>query len=151
MPTLLPKEKGQVPPLIVKKFNESLSTGSCLNFMLLSEENWLTWLKCFANMVLCSFLLKAQLNEYHETTMASLQLQEKAEFVKLVSPTIKNVMLQILFHLIFPSMLMKVTTSKDHRALLSLGSPKSVVLLLLSLTACSRVFRVSHPNPSPLV
>jgi hypothetical protein len=125
VPTLLPPVgKGPVPPQILEQFNDSLSVGSRMDFMLVSEENRLTWLKFFADTVLhlnreCN-LLKAQLNEYHETTTTGLQLQENAEFVKLVSPTIKNAMFQIFLRLIFPSTL-EVTTSKDRRALLSFG------------------------------
>jgi hypothetical protein len=82
------------------------------------------WLKFFADMVLhlnreCNSL-KAQLNEYHEMTTTGLQLQEKAECVKLVAPTIKNSMFQIFLHLIFPSTL-EVATSWDRHALLNFG------------------------------
>ena len=118
MPTLLPLVgKGPVPPQILEQFNDSLSVGSCMDFMLVSEENRLTWLKFFADTVLhlnreCN-LLKAQLNEYHETTMTGLQLQENAEFIKLVSPMIKSGMFQIFLHLIFPTSTLEVTTSKD--------------------------------------
>ena len=78
-----------------------------MDFLLVSEENRLSWLKFFANTVLylnreCNSL-KAQLNEYHETTTTGLQLQEKAEFVKLVRPMIKNAMFPIFLRLIFPS------------------------------------------------
>ena len=110
MPTLLSVGKGPVPPLILKQFNESLSVSSCMDFMLASNENHLTcWLTFFTNMVLhlnheCE-LLKAQVNEYCEMTTAGIHQQEKADFIKLVSPAIKNGMFQIFLHLILPSTL----------------------------------------------
>ena len=69
-----------------------------MDFTQESEENRLTWLKFFSDTVLhlnreCNSL-KAQLNEYRETTTTCLQQQELAEFVKLVSPTIKSGMFQ---------------------------------------------------------
>lgn len=89
-----------------------------MDFMLASNENHLTcsWLKFFTNMVLhlnheCE-LLKAQLNEYCDMTTAGIHQQEKADFIKLVSPAIKNGIKKIFLHLIFPSTL-EVTTSKD--------------------------------------
>jgi hypothetical protein len=115
-----------------------------MDFMLVSEENGLTWLKFFADTVLhlnheCNSL-KAQLNEYGETTMTSLQLQEKAEFVKLVSLMIKNGMFQIFLHLIFPSTL-EATTSKDCHALLSFGLTKKCGLATLVFDCIFKSFQ----------
>ena len=150
MPTFLPVGKGPVPPLILKQFNKSLSVAARMDFTLVSDENRLTWLKFFSDTVLklngeCNSL-KAQLNEYCEMTTTGVQLQEKGEFVKLVSPMIKSGMFQIFLRLIFPSTL-EVTTSKDRRALLSFGLTEKCGLATLVFDTIFKSFQGTASKP----
>jgi len=154
VPTLLPVGNGPVPPLILKQFNDSLSVGTRMDFTQESEENRLTWLKFFSDTVLhlnheCNSL-KAQLNEYRETTTTCLQQQELAEFVKLVSPTIKSGMFQIFLRLIFPSTL-EVTTSKDRRALLSFGLTEKCGIATLVFETIFKSFHGTASKPLTVI
>jgi hypothetical protein len=121
-----------------------------MDFTLVSDENRLTWLKFFSDTVLklngeCNSL-KAQLNEYREMTTTGVQLQEKGEFVKLVSPMIKSGMFQIFLRLIFPSTL-EVTTSKDRRALLSFGLTEKCGLATLVFDTIFKSFQGTASKP----
>jgi hypothetical protein len=154
VPTPFPVGKGPVPPLILKQFNDSLSVGSRMDFMLVSEEIRLTWLKFFADTVIhlnreCNSL-KAQLNEYRVTATTGFQQQEKADFVKLVSPTIKSGMFQIFLRLIFPSTL-EVTTSKDRRSLVSFGLTEKCGLATLVFESIFNSFQGTASKPLTVV
>jgi hypothetical protein len=125
-----------------------------MDFTQESEENRLTWLKFFSDTVLhlnheCNSL-KAQLNEYRETTTTCLQQQELAEFVKLVSPTIKSGMFQIFLRLIFPSTL-EVTTSKDRRALLSFGLTEKCGIATLVFETIFKSFHGTASKPLTVI
>jgi hypothetical protein len=81
-----------------------------MDFRLLSEENRLTWLAFFADMVLhlnreC-ITLQSQLDEYRSTATTNLRNEEKLEFVKNVSPMIKKAMFNIFC---------RIQTPESHR------------------------------------
>jgi hypothetical protein len=78
--------------------------------------------------------------------MTGVQLQEKGEFVKLVSPMIKSGMFQIFLRLIFPSTL-EVTTSKDRRALLSFGLTEKCGLATLVFDTIFKSFQGTASKP----
>ena len=125
-----------------------------MDFTLVSEEIRLTWLKFFANTVIhlnreCNSL-KAQLNEYRVTATTGFQQQEKADFVKLVSPTIKSGMFQIFLRLIFPSTL-EVTTSKDRRLLVSFGLTEKCGLATLVFESIFNSFQGTASKPLTVV
>jgi hypothetical protein len=82
--------------------------------------------------------------------MTGLQLREKAEFVKLVSPMIKNGMFQIFLRLIFPSTL-EVTTSKDRRALLSFGLTEKCGLATLVFDSIFKSFHGTASKPLTVI
>jgi hypothetical protein len=125
-----------------------------MDFRLLSEENRLTWLTFFADTVLhlnreC-ITLQGQLNEYRSTATTNLNHEEKLEFVKNVSPTIKKAMFNIFLRLIFPSTL-EVTTSKDRHALLSFGLTEKCGLATLVFESIFKSFQGTASKPVNLV
>jgi hypothetical protein len=136
--------------LILKRFNDSLTVGSRMDFMHASDESRLTWLKFFSKTALhlnreCE-LLKSQLNEYHETTKAGINHQEKADFVKLVTPVIKNGMFPIFLRLIFPSTL-EVTTTKDRHSLMTFGLTDKCGLATLVFETIFKSFQGTASKP----
>jgi hypothetical protein len=125
-----------------------------MDFRLLSEENRLTWLAFFADTVLhlnreC-ITLQSQLDEYRSMATTNLHHEEKLEFVKNVSPTIKKAMFNIFLRLIFPSTL-EVTTSKDRHALLSFGLTEKCGLATLVFESIFKSFQGTASKPMNLV
>jgi hypothetical protein len=64
--------------------------------------------------------LQGQLNEYRDTATVALSEKAIADFVDLVSPSIKTGMFGVFLQVIFASQV-EVTTTKDRRALKSFG------------------------------
>jgi hypothetical protein len=94
--------------------------------------------------------LQGQLNEYRSTATTNLNREEKIEFVKNVSPTIKKAMFNIFLHLIFPSTL-EVTMSKDCQALLSFGLTEKCGLATLVFESIFKSFQGTASKPMNLV
>jgi hypothetical protein len=95
--------------------------------------------------------LQGQLNEYRSTATTNFNCEEKIEFVKNVSPTIKKARCSISSSIFFPSTLLEVTTSKDRHALLSFGLTEKCSLATLVFESIFKSFQGTASKPVNLV